>query len=123
MKEFGNVRFIARHGRISDAHGERQSIDFCGIVLQRLLLGKTVDVKLDTFAHEVATVDVIEEWLRKYLQIVGRMSPLDLSDHFDDGQVNSLRHCTNRDEIHAMMVKFFVTRMISLSGHRGVPSV
>ena len=71
MKEFGDVRFIARHGRISDAHGERRSIDFCGIVVQRLPFGKTVDVKLGTFTREAETVDVIESGLQK----VGTISP------------------------------------------------
>ena len=35
-EEFGDVRFIANHGRIPDVHGKRRSIDFCAILLQRL---------------------------------------------------------------------------------------
>ena len=39
-EEFGDVRFIARHRRISDVHGKRRSIDFCDNVLQRLRPGR-----------------------------------------------------------------------------------
>ena len=38
----------------------------------------------------------------------GKDITIDLSDDVDDVQVNCLRYCTNRDEIHATVVEAFV---------------
>ena len=98
-EEFGNVRFIARHGRIFDVHGERRSIDFCGVMLQQLPFGKTVDVKMDNFAGKTETNDVTGSELGSMGRISqGRLRRRRPEQLLQDG--------SNRDEVQAMVKSF-----------------